>query len=227
MDPEVVRDAPGFCPICGMALEPRTPALDAAPNAELIDMRRRFVVSAILTAPILIGAMMQMLSAWIQFALATPVVLWGGWPFFVRGWFSIVTRNLNMFTLIALGTSAAYIYSIVATFRGEPVSFEAAAVITTLVLLGQVLELRAREQTSTAIKSLLALTPKTARVILIDNEVDVPVDQIRTGFLIRVRPGERIAADGEVVEGATAVDESMISGEPMPVEKTLGDNVTA
>ena len=227
MDPEVVRDAPGFCPICGMALEPRTPALDGPPNAEFLDMRRRFVISAILSVPILIGAMMHMLSPWIQFALATPVVLWGGWPFFVRGWFSIVTRNLNMFTLIALGTSAAYIYSIVATFRGDPVYFEAAAVITTLVLLGQVLELRAREQTSTAIKSLLSLTPKTARVILIDNEVDVPVDQIRTGFLIRVRPGERIAADGEVVEGATAVDESMISGEPMPVEKSPGDKVTA
>jgi Cu+-exporting ATPase len=227
MDPEVVRDAPGSCPICGMALEPRTATLDDEPNAELIDMRRRFIVSAILTAPILIGGMFHILSPWIQLVLATPVVLWGGWPFFVRGWASIVSRHLNMFTLIALGTASAYVYSIIAAFRGQPVYFEAAAVITTLVLLGQVLELRARERTSQAIKSLLALTPKTARVILVDSEVDVPVDQIRPGFLIRVRPGERIAADGEVVEGATAVDESMLTGEAMPAEKSAGDKVTA
>jgi len=227
MDPEIVRDAPGFCPICGMALEPRNPTLDDVPNPELIDMRRRFIVSAILTAPILIGGMLQILPPWIQLILATPVVLWGGWPFFVRGWISIMTWHLNMFTLIAMGTSAAYVYSIVATFIGGPVYFEAAAVITTLVLLGQVLELRAREQTSTAIKSLLRLTPKTARVILIDDEVDVPIEQIRPGFQIRVRPGERIAADGEVLEGTTSIDESMITGEPMPVEKTIGDKVTA
>jgi len=227
MHPEVVRDAPGFCPICGMALEPRTATLDDAPNAELVDMRRRLIVSAILTAPILIGGMFEILSPWIQLALATPVVLWGGWPFFVRGWASIVSRNLNMFTLIALGTASAYVYSIVATFLLQPVYFEAAAVITTLVLLGQVLELGARERTSEAIKSLLALTPKTARVILIDGEVDVPIEQIRIGFLIRVRPGERIPADGEVIDGATAVDESMITGEPMPVDKSAGDMVTA
>ncbi|HUJ13871.1 MAG TPA: copper-translocating P-type ATPase [Thermoanaerobaculia bacterium] len=227
MDPEVVRDAPGACPICGMALEPRTPSLEDQPNPELIDMRRRFVVSAILTAPILIGGMLEILPAWIQFALATPVVFWGGWPFFFRGWYSIVTRHLNMFTLIALGTASAYVYSIFATLTGRPVYFEAAAVITTLVLLGQVLELRARERTSAAIKSLLALTPKTARVILIDDEVDVPIEQIRPGFLIRVRPGERVAADGEVVEGTTSIDESMITGEPMPVEKNPGDKITA
>src|SRR5438270_10064411 len=223
MDPEVVRDAPGFCPICGMALEPRTATLDDLPNAELINMRRRFVVSAILTAPIVILGMLggapPPSAAFMQLALATPVVLWAGWPFFVRGWASIISRNLNMFTLIALGTASAYIYSIVATLRQRPVYFEAAAVITTLVLLGQVLELRARERTSHAIKSLLSLTPKTARVILVDEEVDVAIDQIRPGFLIRVRPGERIAADGEIVEGATAIDESMITGEPMPVEK--------
>src|SRR5262249_38949607 len=159
MDPEIVRDAPGFCSICGMALEPRVPSLDGGPNAELVDMRRRFIVCAILTAPILIGGMLMILSPWIQMALATPVVLWGGWPFFVRGWYSVITRNLNMFTLIALGTASAYVYSIVAAFTHRPVYFEAAAVITTLVLLGQVLELRAREQTSSAIKSLLAMTP--------------------------------------------------------------------
>ena len=231
MDPEIVRDAPGFCPICGMALEPRTPTLEGIPNKELIAMRRRLVVSAILTAPILVLGMLggapPSSAAIIQLILATPVVLWGGWPFFVRGWISIVTWHLNMFTLIAMGTATAYVYSVVTTILGGPVYFEAAAVITTLVLLGQVLELRAREQTSGAIKSLLALTPKTARVILIDNEVDVPIDQIRPGFLIRVRPGERIAADGQVVEGTTFIDESMITGEPMPVEKTVGTKVTA
>ena len=227
MHPEIVRDAPGFCPICGMALEPRTATLEDQPNAELIDMRRRLVVSAILTAPIFIGGMMEMLSPWIQLILATPVVLWGGWPFFVRGWASVVTRNLNMFTLIAMGTGAAYVYSIVATIIGGPVYFEAAAVIVTLVLLGQVLELRAREQTSSAIKSLLMLAPKTARVILIDGEVDVDIEQIRPGFQIRLRPGERIPVDGEIIEGATAIDESMLTGEPMPVEKTVGDKVSA
>jgi len=229
MDPEIVRDAPGSCPICGMALEPRVPTLEEAPNPELISMRRRFIVCAILTTPILIGGMLMILSPWIQLALATPVVLWGGWPFFVRGWYSVITRNLNMFTLIAMGTASAYIYSIVVTFmyRHAEVYFEAAAVITTLVLLGQVFELRAREQTSTAIKSLLGLTPKTARVILIDDEVDVPIEQIRPGFQIRIRPGERIAADGEVLEGTTSVDESMLTGEPMPVEKVAGNKVTA
>jgi P-type Cu+ transporter len=227
MHPEVVRDAPGFCPICGMALEPRVATLEERPNEELIDMNRRFVVSAILTAPILVGEMLGVLSPGIQWLLATPVVLWGGWPFFVRAWASIVNRSLNMFTLIGMGTASAYIYSVFALFARTPVYFEAASVITTLVLLGQVLELRARERTSHAIKSLLALTPKTARVILADNEIDIPLEQIRPGFLIRVRPGERIAADGEVVEGTTAIDESMITGEPMPVDKTVGDKVTA
>ncbi len=222
MHPEIVRDAPGFCPICGMALEPRTATLEDLPNEELLDMRRRFVVCAILTAPILVGGMMEMLSPWIQLILATPVVLWGGWPFFVRG-----MHGLNMFTLIAIGTGTAYVYSIVAAFTSRPVYFEAAAVITTLVLLGQVLELRARERTSSAIKSLLRLTPKSARVILVDGEVDVLIEQIRPGFEIRVRPGERIPVDGVIVEGSTAIDESMITGEPMPVEKKEGSKVTA
>jgi Cu+-exporting ATPase len=222
MHPEILRDAPGFCPICGMALEPRVASLEDRPNAELIDMRRRFVVCAILTAPVLIGAMMQIIPPWLQLILATPVVLWGGWPFFVRG-----VSSLNMFTLIAIGVSAAYGFSVVTTIAGGPVYFEAAAVITTLVLLGQVLELRAREQTSSAIKSLLQLTPKTARVVLIDGETDVDIEQIKPGWQIRVRPGERIAVDGVVHEGSGSVDESMITGEPIPVDKTAGSKVTA
>ncbi len=228
MHPEIVRDAPGVCPICGMALEPRIAALEERRNEELLDMQRRFIVSAVLSAPLLVGAMLEIFPPWIQLILATPVVLWGGWPFFVRGWASIVSLNLNMFTLIAMGTGTAYVYSIIATIIGGAVYFEAAAVITTLVLLGQVLELRARERTSAAIKSLLGLTPKTARILLVDgNEVDVPIERITPGTRVRVRPGERIAVDGVVIEGSTSIDESMITGEPIPVEKTEGSRVTA
>jgi Cu+-exporting ATPase len=230
MHPEIVRDKPGACPICGMALEPRTVTLEEQPNEELIDMRRRLVVSAILSVPILILGMSGMMLPWVQFALATPVVLWGGWPFFVRGWISMVTRHLNMFTLIALGTGAAYGFSVGATFAPRlhlPLYFEPAAIITTLVLLGQVLELRARERTSHAIKSLLGLTPKTARVVMDHGEHDMPVDQIQPGMRIRIRPGERVPVDGVVDEGSCAVDESTITGEPMPVEKEKGSKVTA
>jgi Cu+-exporting ATPase len=227
MDPEVLSDRPGPCPICGMALEPRSLSLDQGPNPELVDMQRRFVVCAILTLPLLVGAMTMRMPDWMQLALATPVVLWGGAPFFHRGWYSIVTRHLNMFTLIAMGTATAYVYSIAAMLQGRhDVYFEAAAVITTLVLLGQVLELRARARTSDALKSLLGLAPKTARVILIDGEEDVPVAQIQEGMEIRVRPGERIAVDGEIIEGDGTIDESMITGEPLPVEKKAGDKVT-
>jgi Cu+-exporting ATPase len=228
MHPEVVRDAPGACPICGMALEPRTATLDEGPNVELLDMQRRFIVSAILSAPLLAGAMLMLMPAWPQLILATPVVLWGGWPFFVRGWTSVVNRQLNMFTLIALGTGTAFLYSIVAVFIGGDLYFEAAAVITTLVLLGQVLELRARERTSGAIKALLGLAPKTARVVMDDGgEHDVDVAHIAPGMRIRLRPGERIAVDGVLEDGNGVVDESMISGEPLPVEKSPGSRVTA
>jgi len=231
MHPQIVRDAPGFCPICGMALEPRVAAAEDQPNEELIDMQRRLVVSAILTAPVVVLGMLSVaqaiLPALLQLLLATPVVLWGGWPFFVRGWSSIVTRNLNMFTLIAMGTGTAYIFSIIATFIGLPVYFEAAAVITTLVLLGQVLELRARERTSGAIRALLRLTPKTARVVMHGSEHDMSIESIKPGMHIRVRPGERIAVDGLVIEGSGVIDESMITGEPIPVEKQKGNKVTA
>jgi len=230
MHPEVIRDKAGACPICGMALEPRTVTLEEQPNEELIDMRRRFIVSAILAVPILILGMSGMMLPWVLFALTTPVVLWGGWPFFVRGWMSIVTRHLNMFTLIALGTGAAYGFSVVATLAPHlhlPLYFEPAAIITTLVLLGQVLELRARERTSHAIKSLLGLTPKTARVVMDHGEHDMPVDQITPGMRIRIRPGERVPVDGVVEEGLCAIDESTITGEPLPVEKQKGNKVTA
>jgi Cu+-exporting ATPase len=228
MHPEIVRSEPGACPICGMALEPRTATLDDAPNPELVDMRRRFIVSAVLSAPVLIGAMTMLMPAWLQFVLATPVVLWGGWPFFVRGWASLVNRQLNMFTLIAMGTGAAYFYSLYALVNGGHVYFEAAAVITTLVLLGQVLELRARERTSSAIKSLLQLAPKTARVVMKDgSEHDFDVAHVVAGMRIRVRPGERVAVDGVVDDGNGVVDESMITGEPLPVEKANGSRVTA
>jgi Cu+-exporting ATPase len=251
MHPEIVRDGPGNCPICGMALEPRTVSLDEEENHELADMRRRFWVSVVLTVPVFLMGMSEMIPgsplqqlvpmstlAWIQLALTSPVVLWGGWPFFVRAWQSIVNRSLNMFTLIGLGVAVSYLFSVIATifpdlfphsFRhgaSVPVYFEAAAVITTLVLLGQVLELKARSQTSSAIKALLGLAPKTARRVAADKtEEDVPLDQVQPGDLLRVRPGEKIPVDGIVVEGTSAVDESMVTGESIPVEKRPGERV--
>ena len=251
MHPEIVRDAPGFCPICGMALEPRTATLEED-NSELVDMKRRFWVSLALSLPLLLLSMSEMLpgdpvrtaigpqfSNWISLVLATPVVLWGGWPFFVRAWFSIVNRSLNMFTLIGLGVAVAYVYSLIATvvpqifpasFRDHmgnvPVYFEAAAVITTLVLLGQVLELKARSSTSAALRALLGLAPKTARRIAPDgSEADVPLEHVMKGDVLRVRPGEKIPVDGVVLEGSSAVDESMVTGESIPVEKHAGDRV--
>jgi P-type Cu+ transporter len=253
MHPQIVRDEPGSCPICGMALEPRVVTLEEEENPELKDMKRRFWVSVALTLPVLFLAMSEMipgqpiqrafsprLLTFIQFALATPVVLWGGWPFFQRGWASIVNRSPNMFTLIAIGTGAAWLYSVIATFlpdifpasfRGHSgevaVYFEAAAVITTLVLLGQVLELRARSQTSSAIKMLLGLAPKTARIVRPNGaEEDIPLDQVHPGDLLRARPGEKVPVDGVVIEGRSSVDESMVTGEPIPVEKTEGAKVT-
>jgi Cu+-exporting ATPase len=254
MDPEVRKIGPGACPKCGMALEPLVASLNDDSNPELELMTRRFWVCLALTIPLLFIAMTTMgghritshsVSAktlsWIEFALATPVTLWGGWPFFQRGWASIVNRSLNMFTLIATGTGAAYGYSVVATlapqifpapFRlvdgGVPVYFEAAAAITTLVLLGQVLELRARSRTSAAIKALLELAPKTARRLNADGiDEDVSIDLIQAGDRLRVRPGEKIPVDGSVLEGTSFVDESMVTGESMPVEKISGNPVTA
>jgi Cu+-exporting ATPase len=251
MHPEVVRSEPGSCPICGMALEPRRITLDDR-NPELDDMSRRFRVSAALTMPTLLLAMGEMIPGnpvarllpgaslvWTQLALATPVVLWGGWPFFVRGWQSVVNRSPNMFTLIALGVGVAYLYSLVATLfpnlfphsfqtHGGRVGvyFEAAAVIVTLVLLGQVMELRARSQTGAAIRAKLGLAPKTARRLRPDGEdEDVALDQVHVGDQLRVRPGEKIPVDGVVVAGTSAVDESMVSGEAIPVEKSTGDKV--
>jgi len=254
MHPEVVRGEPGSCPICGMALEPRTVSAEEEKNPELVEMKRRFWISTALTIPVLIVAMADLIPGlatplqfasprawqWFEFALATPVVLWGGWPFFVRGWRSLVMRNLNMFTLIGLGTGVAYAFSVVGvlfpdlfppSFRGPggemPVYFEAAAAITTLVLLGQVMELRARSQTGAAIRALLGLAPKTARVVHDDGtETDVPLSDVHPGDRLRVRPGEKVPVDGVVLEGASSVDESMISGEPIPVEKAKGDRVT-
>jgi Cu+-exporting ATPase len=252
MHPEIIRNRPGSCPICGMALEPMTATADDA-NPELEDMTRRFWVCLALTAPLLLVSMGEMAVgqesiarlfpgrtfSWFQLGLATPVVLWGALPFFERGWASIVNRSPNMFTLISLGTGAAYVYSVAATlfpgafpnsFRDHhgnvSVYFEAAAVITTLVLLGQVLELRARGQTSSAIKSLLALAPKTARRLRDDGtEEDVLLDQTRVGDRLRVRPGEKVPVDGVVTEGRSAVDESMVTGEPIPAEKGPGDRL--
>jgi Cu+-exporting ATPase len=229
MHPEIVRDKAGACPICGMALEPReiTGGEDAHP--ELDDMTRRFWVSVVLTAPLLILMFFDFRAkSWLEFALATPVVLWAGWPFFERGWASLVNRNLNMFTLIALGTGASYVFSVVSIlFLKAQLYFEPAAVITALVLLGQVLELRARSQTTSALRSLLGLAPKTARVIDKNGrEEDVPIESIQAGDLLRVRPGEKAPADGIVVEGVSSVDESMITGESIPVEKTAGARVT-
>jgi Cu+-exporting ATPase len=251
MHPEIVKDGPGSCPICGMALEPRTASLDEGPNPELVDMTRRFWVGAALGLPVFILAMGDMLlgmglggridpqvSNWIALVCSTPVVLWAGWPFFERGWASIVNRSPNMFTLIAMGVGAAFVFSVAGTvapglfpagFREHGVIetyFDTAVVITVLVLLGQVLELRARGRTSAAIRALLGLAPKTARVIRHGVEQDVPIEQVHVGDLLRVRPGERIPVDAEVVDGRSAVDESTITGEPIPVEKERGARVT-
>jgi len=248
MHPDVRQVGPGSCPICGMALEPEQVSLDDAPDPELIDMTRRFWIALALTAPVFVlemGAhlgLMNMVSLtasnWISFVLATPVVLWAGAPFFARGWRSVVTGHLNMFTLIAMGTGVAWIYSVVATFAPQwfpaafrdhhgavAVYFEAAAVITVLVLLGQVLELRARASTSGAIRALLGLTPKTARRIGAHGDEDVALDLIAVGDLLRVRPGEKIPVDGVVTEGRSSVDESMVTGESMPVSKAEGARV--
>ena len=251
MHPEVRHVGPGSCPKCGMALEPLEVTADEGPNHELVDMTRRFRVSLALTVPVLALAMGEMLAPplvaalgptawlWSQLVLSTPVVLWGGWPFFVRGWQSLVTRNLNMFTLIALGTGAAFAYSVFAVFFPDalphvmrhggvpPVYFEAAAVITTLVLLGQVLELRARSATSGAIRALLGLQPKTARRLRPDgSEEDAPLEHVAVGDRLRVRPGERVPVDGVVRVGWSAVDEALVTGEPIPVEKEPGSRVT-
>ena len=253
MHPEIVRDKPGSCPICGMALEPMgVPTGDEGPNPELIDFTRRFWVSAALSLPLLVLTMGPMLglpvrewigeraAVWLELALATPVVLWAALPFFQRGTESVVNRSPNMWTLISIGVGTAYLYSVFATlfpdafphqFRGHgdsvPVYFEAAAVIVALVFLGQVLELRARERTGSAIRALLDLAPKTARRVGPDgSEADVPLDEVRAGDLLRIRPGESVPVDGVVTEGRSAVDESMITGEPVPVEKTEGSAVT-
>jgi Cu+-exporting ATPase len=252
MHPEIVRDGPGSCPICGMALEPLTVSLEDEANPELVDMTRRFWIAVVLTIPVFVLGMSDLIPgqplqqwipmstlAWVQLVLATPVVLWAGWPFFVRGWQSIVTRNLNMFTLIGLGVTVGYLFSVTAvlapgifpaSFRDHhgnvPVYFEAAAVIVTLVLLGQVLELRARSQTGTAIKALLGLAPKTARRVNQNGEEeDIPLNHVHVGDRLRVRPGEKVPVDGVVLEGTSAIDESMITGEPIPVEKGANDRV--
>jgi len=262
MHPQISRPGPGSCPICGMALEPRTASAHEEENPELASMSRRFWISVALSLPVFLLGMSDLLPgqpvqrllsmrviSWIEFGLATPVVIWGGWPFFERGWASLVNRSLNMFTLIALGTGTAYLYSVVAilfpgvfpeSFRmgdgAVPVYFEAAAVITALVLLGQVLELRARSRTSSAIRSLLQLAPKTARVVRTDaadggrtttREDDVPIELVVAGDTLRVRPGEKIPVDGTVIEGSSSVDESMVTGEPIPAEKSAGSRVTA
>jgi len=249
MHPQIVQIGPGSCPICGMALEPMDPLAVVEADPEYDSMRKRFWISAALSLPLLVLSMFgeylglhlaPALRNWIEFVLATPVVLWGGWPFFQRFWASLVHRSPNMFTLIGLGTGAAYLDSVVATvfpqmfpvsFRGidggEPVYFEAAAVITTLVLLGQVLELRARQQTSGAIRALLNLAPQQAHLLTADGrEQDVTLDKVKPGDQLRVRPGERVPVDGVIREGASAIDESMITGESMPAEKSLGDKVT-
>ena len=252
MHPQIVRDGPGACPICGMALEPMTPSAAQTPNPELADMTRRFWVALALSAPLFalemgshllgLGHLLSRAAMnWVQFALAAPVVLWAAWPFFARGWASLQSRNLNMFTLIAMGIGVAFAYSVVAvlapgvfppTFRdasgAPPVYFEAAAVIATLVLLGQVLELRARENTSGAIRALLDLAPKTARRVRADGtDEDVPVEHLGVGDRVRVRPGEKIPVDGELIEGRAAVDESLVTGESMPVTKDVGAKLVA
>lgn len=249
MDPDVQATEPGACPKCGMALEPRDVQVNEETNPELTTMSRRFWAGAVLTAPLLAlsmaGTMLHLhiapgMTSWIELALATPVVLWGGWPFFERGWTSLRNRSLNMFTLIAMGTGTAFIYSVIAVlfpgvfpaqFRDAkgvlPVYFEAAAAITVLVLLGQVLELRARQRTGGAIRALLQLTPKTARLISANGtEKDAPLEVVQRGDRLRIRPGEKIPVDGAVLDGMSSVDESMISGEPIPVEKIPGSSVT-
>lgn len=249
MHPEVEQRGPGSCPICGMALESKEISTDTQDDGELRDMKRRFWVSLALSIPVLILAMgplfglrldrlaSQHTLGWIELLLATPVVLWGGWPFFVRGWQSLLSRHLNMFTLISLGVGVAYSYSLVATFfpgifpetfrsaDGEvAVYFEAAAIIIVLVLIGQVMELRARSQTGAAIRALLGLAPKTARKINADGqEEDIPLDQVQPGDRLRIRPGEKVPTDGVVVEGKSSVDESMVTGEPIPIEKSVGE----
>ena len=250
MHPQIRQDHPGACPICGMALEPEVATEATGPSAELVDMTRRFWVALALSIPVFALEMgghlvdlhqfvPEWLSNWIQLALATPVALWAGWPFFERGWASLKSRNLNMFTLIAMGVGVAWAYSVVATvapdlfpsaFRGDhgavPVYFEAAAVITTLVLLGQVLELRAREQTGGAIRALLDLAPKTARVVHAEGaDEEVALEEVKIGDALRVRPGEKVPVDGQIIEGRSAVDESMLTGESMPVGKSAGDKV--
>ncbi len=253
MHPQIEQVGPGNCPICGMALEPKDVHLaESGPNPELIDFTHRFWLGLVLATPLMVLSMGPMvglpvenwlpprLSKFVELIMATPVVLWCGWPFFVRGWQSILSRNPNMFTLIAMGTGAAYVYSAMATitpgtfpeaFRTEDgsvaVYFEAAATIIVLVLLGQVLELRARERTGGAIRALLDLAPKMARIVHEDGtEEDVPLSQVHGGDLLRIRPGDKIPVDGEVVEGASQVDESLLTGEPLPAEKKPGDPVT-
>src|SRR5580704_5221524 len=255
MHPEIVRPQPGSCPICGMALEPRTIAATPEENPELRDMTRRFWVSLALTVPLMLIDMYQMMPGlgmqatsesgwlpWVELALATPVALWGGWPFFQRFWTSLMNRSPNMFTLIGMGTGVAYVYSVAATLAPQffPASpphtanypdlyFEAAAAITTLVLLGQVMELRARSRTSAAIRALLDLNPRTARLLNSDGnnneEKDVPLELVKPGDRLRVHPGEKIPVDGIVVEGRSSIDESMITGESMPMEKSPGSKV--
>jgi len=253
MHPEIEQKGPGTCPLCGMALEPKgVPTGDEGPNPELKDFSIRFWLGLIFTLPLLVLSMgpyvglpvenwvPSHLSKLVELLLATPVVLWAGWPFFVRGWQSVLNKSPNMFTLIAMGTGAAYIYSTIAaimpgifpdTFRAEDgsvaVYFEAAAVIIVLVLLGQVLELRARERTGGAIRALLDLAPKTARIVREDgSEEDIPLEEVHQGDLLRIRPGDKIPVDGEVVEGTSHVDESLLTGEPVPAEKEPGDSVT-
>lgn len=251
MHPEIVQIGPGSCPKCGMALEPKEISLDDQPDPEFIDMKQRFAISSVLTVPVFALAMGEMfpafhslvspsVSIWIQFALAVPVVFWGGWPFFERAWASVKNVSPNMFTLIAIGTGSAMLYSLVALFAPQlfpeslrdghtgliPVYFEAAAVITTLVLLGQVLELKARAQTSSAIKELLRLAPETATVIFPDgSEETVDLRHVEAGQTLRVKANEKVPTDGEIVEGSTSIDESMVTGESMPVEKHAGDKV--
>ena len=250
MDPEIVEEEPGDCPICGMALEPMMPTVDSGPNPELVDFRRRLLIGAPLALAVLLLEMGGMLGIpwndwfgpaavrWLQFALATPVVTWVGLPFFKRGWSSVVTGNLNMWTLIAIGTGTAYAFSVVSliapgVFPAElgnghppPLYFEASAVILILVLVGQVLELTARDRTGDAIRALMDLSPKTVRRVTASGEADVPLEAIKTGDRLRVRPGEAVPVDGTVTEGHSSVDESMLTGEPVPVEKTEGDTIT-